>query len=43
MLAWLNRFLEGGIGVERFRVEFDRRTRTDWDAFALKGASARCS
>ena len=39
MLAWLNRFLEGGIGVERFRVEFDRRTRTDWDAFALKGAS----
>jgi len=39
MRAWLNRFLEGDIGVERFRAAFDRRTRTDWDAFALKGAS----
>jgi hypothetical protein len=39
MVAWLNRFVEGGIGVERFRAAFDRRTRTDWDAFALKGAS----
>ena len=39
MLAWLNRFLDGGVGVERFRAEFDRRTRTDWDAFALKGPS----
>ena len=39
MLAWLNRFLAGGVGLEQFRATFDRRTRTDWDAFALKGAS----
>ena len=37
MCAWLDRFLEGDIGLERFRATFDRRTRTDWDAFALKG------
>lgn len=39
MLALLERFLAGGIGLEQFRATFDRRTRTDWDAFALKGAS----
>jgi len=39
MLAWLERFLGGSIGLEQFRATFDRRTRTDWDAFALKGAS----
>ena len=37
MCGWLDRFLEGEIGLERFRATFDRRTRTDWDAFALKG------
>jgi hypothetical protein len=37
MCAWLDRFLDGDIGLERFRATFDRRTRTDWDAFALKG------
>jgi hypothetical protein len=39
MVALLQRFLGGGIGLEQFRSAFDRRTRTDWDAFALKGAS----
>lgn len=39
MVRWLDRFLAGGIGLEHFRATFDRRTRTDWDAFALKGAS----
>jgi hypothetical protein len=39
MVAWLQRFLAGDIGLEQFRSTFDRRTRTDWDAFALKGAS----
>ncbi len=39
MVALLQRFLTGGIGLEQFRSTFDRRTRTDWDAFALKGAS----
>jgi hypothetical protein len=39
MARWLARFLAGSIGLEPFRATFDRRTRTDWDAFALKGAS----
>ena len=39
MLRWLARFLKGNVGLEQFRATFDRRTRTDWDAFALKGAS----
>ena len=39
MLSWLERFLGGSVGLEQFRATFDRRTRTDWDAFALKGAS----
>ena len=39
MVALVQRFLGGGIGLEQFRSTFDRRTRTDWDAFALKGAS----
>jgi hypothetical protein len=38
LLALLQRFLSA-IGLEQFRATFDRRTRTDWDAFALKGAS----
>jgi hypothetical protein len=39
MGRWLERFLTGAVGLEQFRATFDRRTRTDWDAFALKGAS----
>jgi hypothetical protein len=39
MVRWLDRFLSGGIGLEQLRATFDRRTRTDGDALALKGAS----
>ena len=39
MVRSLRRFITGGMGLEQFRATFDRRTRTDWDAFALKGAS----
>src|SRR5690349_7980990 len=39
MVALLRRFLTGAVGLEQFRSTFDRRTRTDWDVFALKGAS----
>ena len=39
MAVLLQRFLRGGVGLEQFRSTFDRRTRTDWDAFALKGAA----
>jgi len=39
MAALLQRFFRGGIGLEQFRSTFDGRTRTDWDAFALKGAA----
>jgi len=39
LLALVQRFVSGAIGLEQFRATFDRRTRTDWDAFALKGAS----
>jgi hypothetical protein len=39
MVALLQRFVAGSAGLEQFRSTFDRRTRTDWDAFALKGAS----
>lgn len=39
MTALLQRFFRGGVGLEQFRSTFDRRTRTDWDAFALKGAA----
>ena len=39
MLSGLERFLAGRIGLEHFRSTFDQRTRADWDAFALTGAS----
>ena len=39
MVNLLERFLRGAIGLEQCRSTFDRRTRTDWDAFALKGAA----
>ena len=39
MIALLQRFLRGAIGLEQFRSTFDHRTRTDWDVFALKGPS----
>jgi len=39
IVALLHRFISGAVGLEQFRSTFDRRTRTDWDVFALKGAS----
>jgi hypothetical protein len=39
LLELLERFLTGAVDVEQLRATFDRRTRTDWDAFGLKGMS----
>lgn len=39
MLQLLDRFLSAEIPLEDFRSEFDRRTRTDWASFGLKGLS----
>jgi hypothetical protein len=39
MLELLRRFLAGEIETEELRATFDRRTRTDWDVFGLKGMS----
>lgn len=33
------RFLSGKIGTEELRETFDRKTRTDWDVFGVKGLS----
>jgi len=38
-LELLGRFLGGGADVEELRATFDHRTKTDWDAFGLKGSS----
>ena len=35
----LRQFIEGVIGVEELRRTLDRRTRTEWDAFGLRGSS----
>ncbi|MFW6087825.1 MAG: AAA family ATPase, partial [Myxococcota bacterium] len=32
-------FVEGKVGLARFREEFDRKTRNEWDVFGLKGMS----
>ncbi len=39
ILDLLNRFLSGEIKVETVKSTFDRKTRTDWDVFGLKGMS----
>jgi hypothetical protein len=39
LLAHLQQYLQGTIDNEAFRVTFDRRTRTDWVGFGLKGLS----
>jgi len=39
MLDLLGRYLAGAVGTEELRATFDHRTRTDWDAFGLKGMS----
>src|SRR5215207_1105307 len=38
-LELLGRFLGGAVDVEELRETFDHRTKTDWDAFGLKGSS----
>jgi hypothetical protein len=38
-LELLGRFLDGAVDVEELRETFDHRTKTDWDAFGLKGSS----
>jgi hypothetical protein len=39
MLELLRRFLAGELETEELRATFDRRTKTDWDLFGLKGMS----
>jgi hypothetical protein len=39
MLELLRRFLAGGIGPEELRATFDRRAKSDWEVFGLKGMS----
>jgi hypothetical protein len=39
LLDLLGRYLSKEIGTEQFRSVFDRRTRSDWDLFGLKGFS----
>lgn len=39
LLDLLSRYLSGAIDTEAFRATFDHRTRTDWDAFGLRGMS----
>ena len=39
MLTFLQGFLTGEISLDEFKIDFDRKTRTDWDVFGLKGMS----
>src|SRR5690349_492657 len=39
LVELLSRYLSGAIDTNALRVDFDRRTRTDWDVFGLKGMS----
>ncbi|MFN8472776.1 MAG: hypothetical protein U0822_11355 [Anaerolineae bacterium] len=39
MLALLEGFETGSTSVDAFKETFDRKTRTDWDVFGLKGMS----
>ncbi|HET7566089.1 MAG TPA: hypothetical protein VFJ96_13895 [Gemmatimonadaceae bacterium] len=39
LLELLSRYLAGAIDTEALRATFDHRTRTDWDAFGLRGMS----
>ncbi len=39
MVDFLQRYLAGAIDTEDFRATFDRKTRTDWDCFGLRGLS----
>lgn len=39
MLAFLDDFLAGRIGLKAFKDTFDKKTRKEWDVFGLKGTS----
>lgn len=39
LVELLSRFLAGAATAEELRATFDQRTRTDWDAFGLRGMS----
>jgi len=39
MVKFLKKYLSGDISTEEFKLEFDRRTRKEWDLFGLKGMS----
>ena len=39
LVELLSRFLAGSTDLEELRATFDQRTRTDWDAFGLRGMS----
>jgi hypothetical protein len=39
MLAFLDDFLDSRIPLQQFKDTFDRKTRTEWDVFGLKGMS----
>jgi hypothetical protein len=39
ILDLLDKFLHGTVSVEELRGTFDRKTRTDWEGFGLKGMS----
>lgn len=39
MVKFLKKFLSGELSTEEFKIEFDRRTRREWDLFGLKGMS----
>lgn len=39
MLAFLDDFLNSRISLQQFKDTFDRKTRTEWDVFGLKGMS----
>ncbi len=39
MIKFLKEYLTGDLSTEEFKIEFDRRTRKEWDLFGLKGMS----
>jgi len=39
MIKFLKKYLSGDLSTEEFKIEFDRRTRREWDLFGLKGMS----
>src|SRR5229473_3031723 len=39
ILALMNRYLAGEIDTDELRATYDKKTRTAWDVFGLKGMS----